>query len=171
MLAMADSTGFQSVARDLAHAGVVGDPILQGNALVQLKELACQGNPRAAALLGRKYLSGEEEFQKDLDQSRRYLTFAASRGEGESVTDLPLLLLGREGDAEAHAEAYTWLQVARYSLGSDAVLVRFVESALALSEKATPLPDALRTKADERAGIIIHHLRNGLDNPQFEPPC
>lgn len=140
-----------------------------GNTLSKLKTLACEGNARAAGLLGRKYHSGHEEFQADRERSRRYLTFAASRGEGSSATDLVMQLLAtRPGSL---GEARKWLQVAQFSQGRDAVMVRLAENALEMASKDGAGKSEEWEAAAGEAAVIIHFIRNGLANPQYQPPC
>ncbi|MGI0646910.1 hypothetical protein ACRCPS_17995 [Pseudomonas aeruginosa] len=151
------------------QADLTEDGELLGNTLSKLKARACEGNARAAGLLGRKYHSGHEEFHADLARSRRYLTFAASRGEGTSATDLVMqLLAGGPGSLE---EARKWLQVAQFSQGRDAVLVRLAENALEMASKEAAGNAEEGEAAAGEAAVIIHFIRNGLPNPQYQPPC
>lgn len=167
-LAMAGKVTVASASRDLAHAISIGDQVLMGNALAQMQGLACGGDGHAAALLGRKYMSGLEEFEPDPDRARPYLAFAASRGVPGAAVDLAILLTKHPGNQESFIEAVKWLRVGGFVDGLDSAQVQLAANALEIARQQ--YPDADLGEAEAAAAIMIHFLRNGLD-AQVAPPC
>lgn len=153
-------------ARDLAHANSVGDLVLMGNALANLKQIACAGDPQASAIIGRKYYSGAEEFQADSDKAKQYLQHAAEHAVPGAAVELTLLLLRQQHD-ESFKLANVWLRVAAFVEGEDSPKYQLASNAVAFALKARKLVSPPDVAAE--AALIIHKIRNGLYDPKSGP--
>lgn len=168
--AFAEDDARVSSARDLAHGHSIHDQVLIGNALVRLKQAACLGDSRAAALLGRKYISGKDEFQPNYAKAEPYLLYAAEKGEGDAALDLVLLNVAKPASTESIETATMWLQVAFYLNGFDSPQARVVQSSLQILTKNNPDLPASPAKVQTSAALTIHRIRNAL-NAKVSPPC
>lgn len=154
-------------ARDLAHGSSVGDALLIGNALARLKSIACEGDPLASAVLGRKYFSGDEEFAADPEKAKLYLGHAAGNGVPEAAVELTLLLLREDGN-ESLREASIWLNVSAYLVGKDSPQYHLAHNAMSMALKARNQASPPGTAAE--SALIIHKIRNRLHD-QKSAPC
>jgi TPR repeat protein len=170
VFAFADDEARISAARDLAHGHSIKDQAIVGNALVTLKDLACRGDYKASALLGRKYFSGRDEFEKNDDQAEIFLRYAAEFGEGDAVIDLVLLMTAKPPSFETINSADKWLRVGAYLKKARSVPVQLAGNAIDLRRAEHPeiLVSADKNQLD--AALTIHRIRNNL-HESITTPC
>lgn len=169
-LAMADDGPRIDAARELAHGHSIHDQVRVGNALAKLQALACSGDVKASALLGRKYFSGLDEFSKNHIKAEPYLRYAAEMGEGASMVDLVLLIAAKPPTGDTLADAEKWLRVATYTLGADAVSPQLAGNSVQILKGQNPELEFDTEQVATAAAIKIHRLRNRLNDP-IPTPC
>ncbi|HGM7876899.1 TPA: hypothetical protein ACKRQV_000229 [Pseudomonas aeruginosa] len=95
----------------LAAATSMRDERDLGLAMVDLIDLACRGDPSAAALLGERYMSGAGEFGAAPGKAKILLRGAAQAGISRAMPGL-VLLLSRDGATQPEIqEAAKWRRV------------------------------------------------------------
>ena len=102
--------------------------------VIELKNMACSGNPEAAAKIGWLYLFGNELLGRDLEKAKPFLRFGAESGTSHSAADLAIAT--NAAGAEELQKAAKWAKVARYvdGEGSSDVVVQLVNLAAAGNE-------------------------------------
>ena len=122
-----------SLEANIADAISRDDLDAAGVALIELKEMACSGNPEAAAKIGRLYLFGNGLLGRDLEKAKSFLRFGAESGTSHSAADLAIAIATNAAGAEELQEAAKWAKVARYvdGEGSSDVVVQLVNLAAA----------------------------------------
>ncbi len=129
----ASATDPMSLEANIADAISRDDMDAAGVALIELKEMACSGNPEAAAKIGRLYLFGNGLLGRDLEKAKPFLRFGAESGTSHSAADLAIAIATNAAGAEELQEAAKWAKVARYVDGEGAsdVVVQLVNLAAA----------------------------------------
>lgn len=124
-----------SLEANIADAISRDDMDAAGVALVELNEMACSGNPEAAAKIGRLYLFGNGLLGRDLEKAKPFLRYGAESGTPQAAADLAIAIATNTA-AEELQEAAKWAKVARYIDGEGAsdVVVQLVNLAAARTD-------------------------------------
>ncbi|WP_095158234.1 hypothetical protein [Pseudomonas sp. Irchel 3E13] len=135
-----------SLEAGIADAVSQGDLDAAGVALAELKQMACSGNPIAAAKVGRFYLLGNGLFERDVEKAKPFLRFGAESGAPSSAADLAVAIATNPASVEALEEAAKWAKVAQYvdGEGNADVVAQLVRLAAAGSDLTEGIQDGAR---------------------------
>lgn len=135
-----------SLEAGIADAISQGDMDAAGVALSELKQMACSGNPVAAAKIGRLYLFGNGLFKRDVDKAKAFLRYGAESGAPSSAADLAVAIATNPAGVDTLQDAAKWAKVAQYvdGEGSADIVAQMVLMAAAGSDLTEGIQDGAR---------------------------
>lgn len=149
----------------LAAAISMDDERELGLAMADLIGRACSGDPKAAVVLGERYMSGAGEFAQDPRKAVSLLRWASEAGEVRAMPPL-VILLAREAATQADLEeAAKWERVGR-ALSSGSVEMEIASQALHIAALGRDL-----VAGNQAAAVWLQKRKLGVRSEDASIDC
>ncbi|WP_165678544.1 SEL1-like repeat protein [Metapseudomonas otitidis] len=153
------------VEHRLAAAVSMNDERELGLAMADLVRLACDGNEKAATVLGERYMSGSMEFEQSHSKALVLLRYASHSGDPRAMPGLVLLLSRERASQEEIEEAAMWKKIGE-ALQPGKVEMSLASQAFEIARNGRDV-----TQGYQAAAVWIHKRKLGLSNEYASIDC